>query len=282
MGSDGATVTASLPEGIAPADLSAEQVERLVRQKTEGPDVLGTHPETGKPVLLLSGRFGPYVQLGAAEDGAAEKPKRASLPTGTSPADASLELALRLLSLPRTLGTHPESGKPVQANVGRFGHFVVHDGDFRSLGKEDDVYTVELPRALALLAQPKAGRGKRAGVEPLRTVGAHPKDGEPVLLFEGRYGPYVKHGAVNASLPKETSPDDLTLDAAVALLAERAASAPRRTARRGAASAKKGAAGMKAAPAKGAAGKKSAGAKAASGKPAAKKAAGKKAGAKKK
>lgn len=279
MGTDGETVTASLPEGIAPADLSAEQVEQLVRQKTEGPDVLGTDPETGKPVLLLSGRFGPYVQLGEAEEGAKEKPKRASLPKGTGPGDATLELALRLLSLPRTLGTHPETGKPVQANVGRFGPFVVHEGEFRSLGKEDDVYSVGLPRALELLAQPKAGRGKRAGVEPLRTIGAHPKDGEPVLLFEGRYGPYVKHGAVNASLPKGASPDDLTLVQAVALIAERAASAPaKRGGRRGAGPAKKSAPAKKAATAR----KATAAKKPAAKRPAAKKPAAKKPAAKKK
>jgi DNA topoisomerase-1 len=235
-----ATVTASLPEGIAPADLSEEQVERLVRAKTEGPDNLGADPETGKPVLLLEGRFGPYVQLGEATE-EEKKPKRASLPKGMNPADVTLEMALRWLSLPRTLGRHPESGDEVRAGIGRFGPFVVAGNDFRSLEKTDDVYTVGLPRALELLSRPKGGRGQRKAIEPLRTLGAHPADGELVTLWEGRYGPYVKHGDVNASLPKGVAPDAFTLDQAVPLLAERAATAKPargRGARRGAASAR--------------------------------------------
>src|SRR5215218_4289929 len=120
------TVTASLPEGIAPADLSEEQVERLVRAKTEGPDILGTDPETQLPVLMLEGRFGPYVQLGEATDDE-KKPKRASLPKGMNPADVNVEMALRWLSLPRTLGKHPETGAEVRAGIGRFGPFAVHE-----------------------------------------------------------------------------------------------------------------------------------------------------------
>jgi DNA topoisomerase-1 len=226
MGTDGEMLTASLPEGIAPADLTAEQVEKLVRAKAEGPDKLGIDPETQKPILMLQGRFGPYVQLGEAEEGSKAKPKRASLPKGMNPADLTLEVALQLLSLPRTLGTHPETGKEIQANVGRFGPYVVHEGDFRSLTKEDDVYTVDLARAVHLLSQPKGGRGQRAAVEPLRTLGAHPRDGEPVNLFAGRYGPYVKHGSVNASLPKGVEPESFTLEQAVPLLAEREAAGP--------------------------------------------------------
>ena len=236
MGTEGDTMTASLPDGIAPADLTDEQMEQLVRAKAEGPDVLGMDPASGKPVMMLQGRFGPYVQLGEAAEGSKEKPKRASLPKGLNPADLSLEFALKLLSLPRTLGLHPDTGKEIQASVGRFGPFVVHEGDFRSLAKQDDVYTVDLARAVELLSQPKGGRGQRAAVEPLKTVGAHPKDGEPILLFEGRYGPYVKHGGVNASLPKGVGPDELTVEQAVTLLAERAAAGPpaKKGARRGA------------------------------------------------
>jgi DNA topoisomerase-1 len=233
---NGATVTASLPDGTAPGDLTTDQVERLVRAKTEGPDVLGTDPATGKPVLLMEGRFGPYVQLGQATEDE-KKPKRASLPKGVSPADVSVEAALRWLSLPRSLGTNPETGKDVTAGIGRFGPFVVHEGDFRSLEKSDDVYKVDLARALELLSRPKGGRGQRKAIEPLRTLGAHPADGEPVTLWEGRYGPYVKHGDVNASLPRGVSPDAFTLEQAVPLLAERAATAkPKRgraAARRG-------------------------------------------------
>jgi DNA topoisomerase-1 len=233
MEADGETYTASLPEGIAPADLTPEQVRQLVRAKAEGPDVLGDDPATGKPILMLQGRFGPYVQLGEAEEGSKAKPKRASLPKGMDPASVKLDFALQLLSLPRTLGTHPETKKEIQANVGRFGPYVVHDGDFRSLAKTDDVYTVDLDRALELISQPKGGRGQRAAIEPLRIVGAHPKDGEPVNLFEGRYGPYVKHGGVNASLPKGMGPDEITLEQAVTLLAEREAAAPVKKGARG-------------------------------------------------
>jgi DNA topoisomerase-1 len=237
MQQDGATVTASLPDGIPPADLSSERVLELLRAKSEGPDVLGSDPQTGKPVLMLQGRFGPYVQLGEAEEGG-PKPKRASLPKGVSTQDVTLEQALRLLSLPRTLGVHPETKKEIQASIGRFGPFVVHEGDFRSLQKSDDVYTVDLRRALELLSQPKAGG--RAKAEPLRTVGAHPGDGQPILLFPGRYGPYVKHGDTNASLPKGADPEKLSLAEAVALLAERAAAGPPK-AKKGRAGARKSA-----------------------------------------
>lgn len=212
------TITASLPEKVAPADLSEEDVLRLIRAKAEGPDELGRDPDTDQPVYLLTGRFGPYVQLGeAAKEG--EKPKRASLPKGVTPDAVTLDLALKLLSLPRTLGVHPETGKEVQAGIGRFGPFVVHEKEFRSLEAGDDVYTVALPRALELLAKPK--RSAR-GAQPLREIGPHPADGEPILLYSGRYGPYVKHGGVNASLAKGADPEALTMEEAVALLAARA------------------------------------------------------------
>jgi DNA topoisomerase I len=151
-----------------------------------------------------------------------------------SPGDVSLEAALRWLSLPRTLGTHPDDGAEVKAGIGRFGPFVVHGNDFRSLEKSDDVYDVSLPRALELLSRPKGGRGARKAIEPLRTLGAHPADGEPVTLWEGRYGPYVKHGDVNASLPKGVAPDAFTLEQSLPLLAERALTArPKKKARPG-------------------------------------------------
>ncbi|MBA2572871.1 MAG: type I DNA topoisomerase [Gemmatimonadetes bacterium] len=220
-GEDGKLMTASLPDGVAPAELSTEQVEGLLREKSEGPAALGTDPESGQPIFLLSGRFGPYVQLGQVTDDN-PKPRRASLAKGADPAKLTLETAAKLLSLPRALGKHPETGEQVQAGMGRFGPFVVHAGDFRSLDAADDVYTVSLDRALELFAQPKA-RGRTAA-EPLRVLGAHPKDGEPVALFPGRYGPYVKHGSTNASLPKGAAPETVTLDAAVGLLAERASS----------------------------------------------------------
>ncbi len=252
---NGATVTASLPDGIAPADLSDEQVRGLLRAKSEGPDVLGVDEASGKPVLLLQGRFGPYVQLGETSDDE-PKPRRASLPKGVAPADVSLEQALRWLSLPRTLGKHPESGEDVQAAVGRFGPFVVHAGEFRSLTKDDDVYAVGLDRALELLSQPKGGGRQKA--EPLRTLGAHPADGAPVTVWPGRYGPYVKHGDVNASLPKSADPEKVTLEEALPLLAERAAAGGGKKAARGKAKGRAGGRTAAKAPAKSAGGAKKA------------------------
>jgi DNA topoisomerase-1 len=237
VGDGDEVVTASIPEGVAPADLSGEAVETLVRAKAEGPASLGRDPKSGEPVFLLTGRFGPYVQLGEATD-ENKKPKRASLPNGMNPEQVSLDAALRLLSLPRTLGTHPESGKEVQAGIGRFGPYVVHDGDFRSLAKDDDVLTVELPRALELLSQPKGGR--RSAAEPLREIGVHPGNGQPVAIYKGRYGPYVKNVDTNASLPRGMDPEDVTMEQAVELLAARAGAAP----------SKKRAAGKRSAPSK--------------------------------
>jgi DNA topoisomerase-1 len=193
------------------------------------------HPEAGLPVYSMIGPFGPYVQLGeAGEDG--KKPKRMTIPKTIDPQHITLETALGLLSLPRTLGSHPETGKPVKASIGRFGPYVVHEDTakvYKSLPREMDVLQVDLPAALELLKQARA----RRGATPLRELGAHPADGQPVQLFEGKYGPYVKHGKVNATVPKETPIDQVTLAQAVALIEERAARggvAPRRAARRSA------------------------------------------------
>jgi DNA topoisomerase I len=227
------TVTATIPDGIAPADLTEERVAELIRAKTAGPDVLGHDPASGAPVYVLAGRFGPYVQLGQQAEGGS-KPRRASLPKGVTPESLSLEHALRLLSLPRTLGTHPETGKEVQAGIGRFGPFVVHEGDFRSLGPGDEVYTVGLERALELLREPKR---TRQTAQVLRELGPHPADAEPITLHEGRFGPYLKHGKTNASLPKGVPPEEVTVEQAVQLLAERAKAA--KPAKRGAARARK-------------------------------------------
>jgi len=221
----GEPIRASLPKDATPADLTPEHVETLLRQRAEGPAALGVHPELGVPVYLLFGQYGPYVQLGEGEG--KKKPKRVSLPKGTRPEDVTFEFALELLSLPRTLGEHPETHRPVKAGLGRFGPYVVHDigkgqADFRSIKAPDDVLTITLDRALQLLAEPKLGRGRRGTpAKALRELGAHPDDQQPVRLFEGRYGPYVKHGDLNASLPRGVDPQTLTLDRAVALLADR-------------------------------------------------------------
>lgn len=229
---DGEVLKASLPRDAAPADLTPEQLDKLLRQKLEGPDQVGLHPETGEPIFLLSGQYGPYVQLGEVVDGA-PKPKRASLPKGVTPEQVTLAMAVGLLSLPRLLGTHPDAGGKIQAGLGRFGPYIVHDlgkdgKEYRSLKGEDDVLTVTLPRALELLAQPKQARGRRgAAAKPLRELGPHPADQAPVQLFDGQYGPYVKHGTVSASLPKGRDPASVSLaEAAEWLEAKRGA--PRR------------------------------------------------------
>ena len=183
---------------------------------------LGTDPETGQTVFLKSGRFGPFVQLG--ED---EKPKRASLPKGWSPEAMDLEKGLRLLRLPREVGNHPEDGGVILAGIGRYGPFVQHAGVYANLQGVDEVFEVGVNRAVTLLAEKKAGgRGGRGVAAALRELGPHPVDGAPVRILAGRYGPYVKHGDVNANIPGGEDPETLTLEAATALLAARAAKAP--------------------------------------------------------
>jgi DNA topoisomerase-1 len=215
---------ATLPLEITPADLDAEKATLLLKQKSEGPESLGEDPETGQLVYLLFGQYGPYLQLGQVSE-ETPKPKRASLPKGVKPEELSLEDALGLLRLPRHLGDHPEGGK-VQAGLGRFGPYVVHDKgkgekDYRSLKAEDDVLAIGLSRALELLAQPKRGRGGRTA---LRDLGTPEGASDPIQLFDGPYGLYVKQGKVNASLPEGTTAESLSLEQAVELLAAKASS----------------------------------------------------------
>jgi DNA topoisomerase-1 len=150
-------------------------------------------------VYCLTGRYGPYLQLGETPEDES-KPKRASLPKGVRPSEVSMELAVKLLSLPRTLGVHPEKGTEVVANIGRFGPFVVTDGEYRSLKKDDNVYTIDLDRALELLAQEKKGR---RGSTVLKDFGQDPSGKRKVAIYDGRYGPYIKAGTKNISLPEE-------------------------------------------------------------------------------
>ena len=207
--------TASLPPEIAPGDVTEETLAELIdANQDERP--LGIHPEAEMPVLLKSGPYGPYVQLGDDEE---SKPKRTSLPKGTDPADVDLGLAVQLLDLPRTLGLHPETGNPIKANIGRYGPYVQHERTFASLkpAEGDNVLTIELDRALELIAQ------KRQKSAPLRTLGAHPASGKPIDVFEGRYGPYVKHEKTNATIPKDMDKDQITLEQAVQLVDAKAA-----------------------------------------------------------
>ncbi len=181
----------------------------------------------------MHGRFGPYVQLGETPtDKKAAKPRRASLGRDYSEDTITLEESLRLLSLPRELGT-ADDGEVIVANVGRFGPYVKHGSEFRSLEPDDDVYTIALERAKALLAQEKkSARRQRSAAKELRAMGAHPQSGAALRILDGRYGPYVTDGTTNASLPKGTAPEALTLDEATALLEARAgvAKPPRRQA----------------------------------------------------
>jgi DNA topoisomerase-1 len=179
---------------------------------------LGVDPETGELVTLRNGRFGPYVQLGEAQNG--EKPKRASVPKGMEPAEMTLEMALRLLALPREVGPHPETGKPIVAGIGRYGPFVEHAGKYANLDSADEVFSVGLNRAVSLLAEAKKGRPRGATV--LKDLGEHPELGGEMQVCDGRYGPYVKHGKINATLPKDADPANLSVDQAVALIAAKA------------------------------------------------------------
>jgi DNA topoisomerase-1 len=207
-----------------------------------GPKELGLDPKTGMMITLRRGPYGPYVQLGPAAtteapapavveepaaDGkktkkkkkpAAEKPKRAPIPRNMDSADVDLQKAIALLGLPREVGLHPETGEMIKAGIGRFGPFLVHQGKFKSIPADDPdgVLTIGLNRAVDLLAQ----QGKsRNGFGTLKELGNHPADGKPVTVSKGRFGPYIKHGSVNATLPKDVAPESITLPQALELLA---------------------------------------------------------------
>src|SRR4029453_15040912 len=164
----------------------------------------------------------PYIQLGEATEG--EKPKRSSLPKGLSADDVDLDRALGLLSLPREIGKHPDDGEPIVAGVGRFGPYVQHGKTYANLTTGDDVLAVGLNRAVTLIEDKvaKGPRKGRFGADPGRALGDHPQKGGPIVVKNGRYGPYVSHGGVNATLPRDKAPEEITLDEAVALLDARA------------------------------------------------------------
>lgn len=217
----------NLPKDLPPADLNPEQVEVLLK----GPKVLGYHPESGEPIYVKLGPYGHYIQLGDKTD-ENPKPKNVSIPPKVKPEDVTLDMAVGLLSLPRTLGVHPETGRKIQAAIGRFGPYIVQDlgkdeegkaqKEYRSIKAPDDVVTITLDRALKLFAEPKVVRGKRGTATPIRELGAHPEDGEPVNIYNGPYGAYLKHGKVNASLPEGETVEDITMDVAVTALAAKA------------------------------------------------------------
>ena len=214
---------ASVPEELAPDELTLERAEELLAQPS-GDRELGSDPETGLPIVARTGRYGPYVTEVLPEE-AKEKPRTASLFKTMSLDTVTLEDALRLLQLPRVVGV-AEDGEEVVARNGRYGPYVQKEKESRSLESEEQLFTIDLPGALALLAQPRQRRGQRAATKPLRELGADPVGGKDIVLKEGRFGPYVTDGETNASLRKGDDPETITLDRAVELLAERRAKGP--------------------------------------------------------
>lgn len=214
MQKDGEEITTSLPLDMDPSDLTASKLEELIQRSTEEDKPVGLDEDTGLPVFVLSGRYGPYVQLGELTE-ENKKPKRVSLLKGMNPEQVDIELALKLLALPRLLGEHPDDGKVVKAGVGRYGPYVVHDGTFKSLTKDDDVLSVEMDRAVELLSQKSAKRGS----SELYDLGNFPETETPIKIMNGRYGPYIKYGKKNIGLPKGKQPEDITKEQAIELIA---------------------------------------------------------------
>lgn len=214
-GNENTDAKGTIPESLAPADITQEEADQIIELQKNGPTPIGNHPETGLPVYVLTGRFGPYVQMGEKTE-ENPKPRRGSLPKGIDPRHVTMDDAVKYLSLPRVLGIKPGTDQNVTASIGRFGPYVVCDGDFRSVRKDDDVYTITLERALELLAEEKQGRGNRS--KTVKDLGKHPKDDKPVVIMDGKYGMYVKHNRTNATIPKEVDPQTLTMEQAVELL----------------------------------------------------------------
>jgi DNA topoisomerase-1 len=241
-GEGGEGHTASLPDEIAPADFQVEHAVDLLNAKAEGPRTLGVHPGTGENVYLLTGRFGPYVQLGEMpEKGAkgtkAVKPKRASLPKSLFSEDTlTLDQALQLLSLPREVGRHPDDGEPIVANFGPYAPYVKHKTEYRSLDSEAAVFDVTLDQAVELFRQPKKSRRQSVSRTVLNPLGPRPGTDKPMQVLSGRYGPYVTDGTTHASLPKGADPAKITIAEADELLKAREALGPstRKGARKGA------------------------------------------------
>ena len=184
---------------------------------TTEPVIIGVDSNTGKDILLLNGPYGPYLQLGLPEADAKKKPKRVSIPKDIPVSSVDLDVALQLIALPRDLGLHPETNKKVIANIGRFGPYVNHDAKFKSIPRTDNVFDIDLARAVELLAQANTGPA------PIKELGNHPTEDGQIAIYSGRYGPYVQHGKIRATIAKSQDPESLTLEEALELLAEKAA-----------------------------------------------------------
>ncbi len=210
-------VCASLPDAQVPGDMTPELANKLIDQKINGTDALGKDPKTGLPVYVLTGRYGPYVQMG---DNDSDQLKRMAIPTNLVPEEVKMDQALMLLELPKTLGEHPESKKDIKKGLGRFGPYVVHEGDYRSIPRTEDIFAVDLARALELFAQPKRMRGRTA---PLKELGIFPDTQEQVQVHTGKYGPYMKVGGKNISLTEDMKIEELTLDMVLPLIRDKIA-----------------------------------------------------------
>ena len=207
----------SLPMNSHPSDFNKEFLMSLIEKKEKGNDSLGNDPETKQPIYVLEGKYGPYVQRGDAEGKKKSDIKRVSIPQGMEVEEVDLEMALKLLKLPETIGAHPESSKDIKKGIGRFGPYIVHDGDFRSIRSLDDFLNITLEQALKIFSEPKKTRAKKV----LKEIGVHPETEKPVQVLDGKYGPYIQSGSQRVSVPKEVSIATIDLDQAIKLLGQK-------------------------------------------------------------
>ena len=213
-------VFASIPEGIAPADLTLDASLQIIETKAKGPESIGKYTPTGEDVYVMTGRFGAYVQVGKQVEGSKEKPRRASIPRDQDLKTITIEQALKYLSLPRELGKFPDNAEMITVYDGRFGPYVKCGSDMRSLKKTDDKYTITLSRGIELLKEEKKGR---FGAKLIKELGKHPETGKDMGIYEGKFGPYVKCGTISASIPKDLEPATVTLEMALPLVAAKMA-----------------------------------------------------------
>jgi DNA topoisomerase-1 len=226
-GEDGEPKRASVPDDIAPDELTVARARELLETQADGDRILGTDPESGREIVVRNGRFGAYVTEVLPEDAPkSAKPRTGSLFKDMTQQSVGLDEALKLLSLPRLVGTDPETNEEITAQNGRYGPYLKRGTDSRSLETEDQIFTIDLPQALAIYAQPKQ-RGRRAAAPPLRELGPDPVNGEPIVIKDGRFGAYVTDGTSNATLRKDDAVESITLERAAELLADKRAAAPR-------------------------------------------------------
>ena len=213
-----------MPEDLAPDELTVAKAEELLAAPS-GDRSLGLHPESQREIVARNGRYGPYVTE-VLEEGSKEKPRTSSLFKTMSPESVTLDDAVQLLTLPRVLGTDPSGGEEVTAQNGKYGPYVKQGSESRSLDSEEQLLTISLDEALAVLAQPKQPRGRGAAKPPLKELGPDPVSGKPMLVKEGRFGPYVTDGETNASLRRGDDPESITIERGSELLADRRSRGP--------------------------------------------------------